>query len=79
MTEPIIIGGGPPYIEGDDQKRAQKCNERVNMLLKQYDCVIVSQFVITGTELRTGWLTAALPRLPNGESKKVVPLGNTGN
>ena len=74
-----LIGGGPPYIEGDDQKRALKCNEKINMLLKQYDCVIVPQFVITGTELTTGWMIGALPREPNGERKKVVPLGNRGN
>ena len=72
-----IIGGGPPLIQGDDEKRAADCNKEMEMVLKKYDCVIVPQFIITGTELTTGWLIGALPRQPEG--KKVVPFGNRGN
>lgn len=79
MTEIPIIGGGPPLIQGDDQKRAEKCNEEVKMLLKKYDCIIVPQFVITGSEVSAGWLMAALPRDPSGQRKKVVPFGNRDN
>jgi len=57
-----IIGGGPPLIEGDDKKRATSCNQEVQVLLKKYGCIIVPQFVITGTDVTAGWLMAALPR-----------------
>ena len=79
MTEIPIIGGGPPLIEGDDGKRAQKCNKEIIILLKKYDCVIVPQFVITGTEMTAGWLIGALPRDPNAQRKNVFPFGRHKN
>lgn len=54
-------------IEGDDGIRAQKCMQEINVLLEQYDCLLIPEFHIVGTQIATAVKIVPKPRQQKGQ------------
>jgi len=46
----------------DDQTRANACMAELDMVLKKFDCHIMTQLVFVNTKMASSWLVAANTR-----------------
>lgn len=53
---------GIKMIEGDDQVRVQKCGQKIQNILDQYDCALVPQLMIVAGQMQHGVSIAAKSR-----------------
>jgi len=58
------------FIEGDDKVRTSKCLAEINTILEQYDCVMIPEFLFSGTNLSNRIKIMPKPRniVPPGQS-----------
>lgn len=61
--------------DGYDKKKAQKCLEKINLILKQYECVMIPEMIFSGKNFISRVLIQPKPSeiIPNmGDLKKGV-------
>jgi len=64
----VIDMPGIKMFEGSDQERVAKFMEGVERLSKQFDCALIPQISIVGTNIVPNIVAIAKPRLPEGQA-----------
>ena len=63
----VIDMPGIKIFGGTEQERVQKFMEGVERLGQQYDCALIPEIRIVGTNIVPNIVAVAKPRLPEGE------------
>ena len=65
---PLFGNNSPKLIEGDDQKRMAKCLKKINKILFQFDCTLLTEMIIRSDgSVRGNVVVKALPRTGHGQ------------
>ena len=67
-----LKSGKVKFIEGDDKVRTKECMAEINEILEQYDCIMIPEFLFSGTNLQNRIKIMPKPRdiVPPGGSEK---------
>ena len=68
MDDNVIDMPGVKLFEGSDQERVEKFWAGVRRLAVQFDCALVPEIRIIGTNIVPNIVAIAKPRLPEGQA-----------
>jgi len=61
------------FIEGNDKVRTEKCLAEINGILDQYDCIMIPEFLFSGTNLSNRIKILPKSRNTVPETSSIVP------
>jgi len=68
MDDNVIDMPGVKIFEGSDQERVEKFWAAVQRLCKQFDCALIPELRIVGSNVMPNIIAVAKPRLPEGQA-----------